>query len=90
MTDPPPLWARIIGGLGLAVHVVMLYWYAASGLVVPAWALLALLVVWIVLLVVAIRLLRTRPALVPVAPVAAALIWLGVVSAGGAWFGWTA
>jgi hypothetical protein len=90
VTNPAPLWARIIGWLGLAGHALMLCWYAVSGLVVPAWALLALFVVWMLLLVVAIRLLRSRPALVPVAPVAAALIWLGMVSAGDAWLGWTA
>ena len=89
MTNPPP-WARIVGWLGLAGHAVMLLWYAASGLVAPTWAVLALLVVWAVLLVAAIRLRRTRPALVPIVPLVAALVWLGAVSAGDAWLGWTA
>ena len=90
MTTPPPPWARIVGWLGLAGHALMLFWYAASGLVAPAWAVLALLVVWAVLLVVAIRLRRSWPALVPLVPVVAVLIWLGAVSAGDVWLDWTA
>lgn len=88
--NEPPLWARVAGWLGIAAHAAVLFWYAVSGLVMPAWAVVVLLVVWAVLLVVAIRLLRTRPALVGLIPIAAALIWAGVVSAGDAWLGWTA
>ncbi|MEU2615583.1 hypothetical protein ABZ570_29010 [Micromonospora sp. NPDC007271] len=75
---------RVVGWLGLAAHLAVGFWYAASGLVVPGWALAGLLVVWAVLLV------RRRPALVPLAPLSAVLVWLAVVSAGGAWLGWTA
>ncbi|WP_222870605.1 hypothetical protein [Micromonospora sp. MP36] len=81
---------RVVGWLGLAVHLAVGFWYAVSGLVVPGWALAGLLVVWTVLLAVGVRLLRRRPALVPLAPLSAVLIWLAVVSAGGAWLGWTA
>ncbi|SCL27633.1 hypothetical protein GA0070624_3540 [Micromonospora rhizosphaerae] len=81
---------RVVGWLGLIAHLALAFWYAASGLVAPAWAVAGLLVVWAVLLVVAIQLLRRRPALVPLVPLAAVLIWLTVVSAGGAWLGWIA
>ncbi|RZU74463.1 hypothetical protein EV384_2930 [Micromonospora kangleipakensis] len=82
--------ARVVGWLGLAAHLALAIWYAASGLVVPAWAVAGLLLVWLVLLAVAIRLLRQRPALVPLVPLSAGLIWLAVVSAGDVWLGWTA
>lgn len=85
-----PLGSRVAGWLGLAAHLLMLVWYAATGLVAPAWAVAGLLVVWLVLLGYGLRLLRRRPAAVPLVPLAAAVIWLAVVSAGDAWLGWTA
>lgn len=85
-----PLWARIVGWLGLAGHAFLFFWYVFSGLIAPTWAVIALLVVWAALLVVAIRLLRNRPLLVPLVPVTALLIWLGAMSAGDAWLNWTA
>lgn len=81
---------RLVGWLGLAAHLVLGLWYAASGLIAPAWAVAGLLLVWLALLAVAIRLLRCRPALVPLVPLTAVLIWLAVVTAGDAWLGWTA
>lgn len=86
----PRLWARIAGWVGIAAHVCILFFYVTSGLVAPAWAVAGLLVLWLVLLVVAIRLLRARPALALLVPVAAALIWFAVIASGGAWLGWTA
>lgn len=82
--------ARVVGWLGLVAHLALGAWYAASGLVAPAWAVAGLVLVWLVLLAVAIRLLRRRPALVPLVPLSAVLIWLAVVSAGDVWLGWTA
>lgn len=90
MTARTPVWARLLGWLGLAGHAVVFFWYLASGLVAPLWAVIALLVVWAVLLVVAIRLLRTRPVLVLLVPVVAYIIWFAAISAGEAWLGWTA
>ncbi|MER7459838.1 hypothetical protein [Micromonospora sp. NPDC126480] len=83
-------FALLVGWLGLAAHLVLAFFYVVSGLVVPAWALAGLLVIWLALLAVAIRLLRQRPAFVPLVPLAAVLIWLAVVSAGDAWLDWTA
>lgn len=89
MSDPT-VWARIAGWIGVAAHLCVLVFYVSSGLVAPGWAVAALLVVWLVLLGVAVRLLRTRPALTLLVPIAAAVIWLAVISAGEAWLGWTA
>lgn len=82
--------ASVAGWLGLAAHLALFFWYAASGLVAPGWAVAVLLAVWAVLLFVALRLRRARPALVPLVPLAAALIWVCAVAAGDAFLGWTA
>jgi hypothetical protein len=87
MTSPG---ARVAGWVGLVVHLAFFFWYAASGLVAPTWAVVVLLAVWVALLCVAVWLLRTRPVLVLLVPLAAALIWFGAVSAGDALLGWTA
>ena len=82
--------ALIAGWVGLIAHLATLIWYMASGLVAPGWAVAVLLVIWVALLALAVYLLRTRPAYVLLVPVAAAVIWFGAISAGGAWLGWTA
>ncbi|HEX2354854.1 MAG TPA: hypothetical protein VHI50_00125 [Micromonosporaceae bacterium] len=81
---------RIAGWLGLAAHGAVFFWYAASGLVAPLWAVVALLAVWAALLAGAIWLWRTRPLLVPLVPVAAVLVWVAAVAAGDAFLDWTA
>jgi hypothetical protein len=86
-----PWWQWALGWLGLAALLVTLIFYASSGLLAPAWAVAMLLAIWLVLLVVAIQLLRARrPLLVLPIPVAAWLIWFGVLSVGENWLGWTA
>jgi hypothetical protein len=82
--------ALIAGWIGLAAHLATVFLYLSSGLVVPAWALAMLLLIWVALLGLAIRLLRTRPAFALLVPVAAFVIWYAVILAGGAWLGWTA
>lgn len=89
MTPAPWQWA--FGWLGLVALLATLVVYASSGLVTPAWAFGLLLIVWLALLAVAVRLLRTRrPLYVLLLPVVAWLIWIGVLTAGGHWLGWTA
>jgi hypothetical protein len=90
MSGSPSPWARAAGWLGVIGHAALFFWYAASGLVAPGWAVAALLVLWAALFVVAILLRRRRPALTPLVPLAAVALWFLVVSAGGAWLGWTA
>jgi hypothetical protein len=82
--------ALVAGWIGLIAHLGIGFFYLVSGLAVPAWAYVMLLVIWTALLVVAIRLLRSRPAYALLVPVASAAIWFGVLSAGDAWLNWTA
>ncbi len=85
-----PWWQWLLGWLGLAGLLAALPFYAASGLLAPGWAVVLLLLVWLALLVLAIRLLyRRQPAGVAVIAVVAWLIWFGALSAGEAWLGWT-
>jgi hypothetical protein len=76
--------------VGLVAHLGMGIWYAASGLVAPAWAVVGLLAIWIALLLVGLRLRTRRPWLMLLVPVAAIAIWVAVVSAGDAFLNWTA
>jgi hypothetical protein len=77
-------------GIGLVGHLVMLVWFAASGLVAPLWAVGGLLLVWAVLLVVGLHLRRRRPALMLLMPVVDVAIWVAVINAGERFLGWTA
>jgi hypothetical protein len=88
---PRPWWQWALGWLGLAALLVTLIPYAASGLLAPAWAVALLLVIWLALLITAIWLLRIRrPLYVVAVPIAAWLLWVGVLTAGENWLGWTA
>ena len=85
-----PWWQWALGWLGLVAFLGTLAVYAASGLLAPAWAVVVLWVIWLALLAMAIWLLRSRrPLYVLLVPIAAGLIWFGVLTAGERWLGWT-
>ncbi len=64
--------------------------YAASGLLAPWWAVVGLLVVWVLLLVVALAWWSLHPRWVPGLAVAAVVFWFAVVTAGGTFLDWNA
>jgi hypothetical protein len=64
--------------------------YAASGLVAPGWGVAVLMAIWLALLVLAIRWWTPHPLRLLTLPVVALAIWFALVTAGGAWLGWTA
>jgi hypothetical protein len=85
-----PWWQWLLGWLGFAALLATVIFYAASGLLAPAWAVVLLLVAWLALVVVAIGLLRRRqPLWVLLTPAAAGLIWFAALTAGERWLGWT-
>jgi hypothetical protein len=90
MTGTATRGARVVGWLGLVGHAAIFFWYAASGLVAPGWAVAVLLLLWLALLVVGVWLRRNRPLLTPLVPVAAVALWFAVIAAGDAWLNWTA
>ena len=76
--------------IGLLGHLVMLVWFAACGLVAPLWAVGALLVVWLVLLVIGLRLRRRRAGLMLLIPLVDVAVWVATINAGEHFLGWTA
>lgn len=74
----------------MALMACAFFLYAASGLVAPWWGVVGLLVVWLALFVVACRWWTPQPRRLPAVGVVAIGLWFGLVTAGGAWLGWTA
>lgn len=86
MTTTPRLWPGLLAG---ALHLAVLPFYAASGLLAPPWAILALGVVWVALAGTIVVLHRSSPVVALLAPVAALAIWFGAITAGEQLLGWT-
>ncbi|GEO97373.1 hypothetical protein [Kocuria turfanensis] len=70
-------------------HLVAGYFYLASGLMAPLWAVVLLLVWWVVLTAVGVRLVQRRSYLVLLVPVVAAVTWFALMWFGGQVLGWT-
>ncbi|WP_140404052.1 MULTISPECIES: hypothetical protein [unclassified Nocardioides] len=76
--------------VGMAGMACAFFLYAASGLLAPWWAVVGLLVVWVLLLVVALAWWSLHPRWVPGLAVAAVVFWFAVVTAGGTFLDWNA
>ncbi|MFY9913490.1 MAG: hypothetical protein WAK18_02395 [Nocardioidaceae bacterium] len=83
-------WRRWGPWAATAGMLVALWFYAFVALVAPWWVVPLMLLLWVALLVVAVRSFSRRPLVALLTPVAAMLAWFGIVSAGGAWWGWSA
>jgi hypothetical protein len=88
--DPRIVVRYVLGALALVAMLVLAPFFVASGLVAPGWAVVVLVVVWVALFVLGCIWIRRKPLWVIPLPFVAAAIWLGGMSAGGAWLGWTA
>ena len=76
--------------LALAAMLALAPFFLAAGLMAPGWAVGIFITVWLVLFVVGCYWFKRKPLWVVPLPFIAAAIWLGGMSAGGAWLGWTA
>ena len=76
--------------VGMALLACSFFLYAASGLLAPGWAVVSLLLLWLVLFVLACRWWSRRPRGVAGVGLLSILLWFALVNAGGAWLGWTA
>ena len=80
----------IAAGLAMAAMAVIGVFYVSAGLVAPLWAVILLLIIWVVLVVIGVVWFRRRPFLVLLLPVIAVLVWFGVITLGEQLLGWTA
>ena len=81
---------RVAPWLAFAGLAILLWLYVASVLLAPWWGVGVLVVLWVLLLALTVRWARTHPLATLVVPVLGVALWVGVISAGEAWFGWTA
>lgn len=80
----------VLGGLAGLAHLVVGYFYAAGGLVIPGYALLPLWLFWVVLALWLVRLVILRSWWTPAVPVVAAAVLALSLVVGGNLLGWQA
>lgn len=80
----------VVAGVAMAALVVVGFFYVASGLVAPLWAVVALMIVWLALVLIGIRWFWRHPWRLPALPVVAVLLWWGVLTLGERLLGWSA
>jgi hypothetical protein len=76
--------------VGMAGMACAFFLYAASGLVAPWWGVVALLVVWVLLFVVACAWWSLHPTWVPWVAAGAIVFWFVAVLGGAFVLGWSA
>jgi hypothetical protein len=80
----------VVAVLAALLHLVVGYFYLAGGLVVPGYVLIPLWAVWVLLAWWLVTLARRDSWWTPLAPVAAALLFVVVLTVGEQVLGWTA
>ncbi|MEO6513001.1 MAG: hypothetical protein ABIO16_18530 [Nocardioides sp.] len=76
--------------VGMTGMAAAFFLYGASGLIVPVWALTALIFVWLLLFVQACRWWTPHPKRLLVLPLVAVVVLFALVAAGASWLGWQA
>ena len=89
MTTTRP-WFVVAVVIAALAQLVTGFYYLASGLMAPFWAIVLLGLWWVVLTLVGVQLVKRRSYLVLLVPVVAAATWFGVMAFGGSVLGWTA
>jgi hypothetical protein len=88
---PTSIWPKVAAWIGLVLHLVVgVFPYLTSGLVVPPWGLAVLGIVWVGLLVLAIRLVRQGSPWTLAVPAIAIAFWFLWLTVGERLWGWTA
>jgi hypothetical protein len=85
----PSIGSRLAVVAGFLLHGVVGIFVIASGLMMPAWAIVALAAIWFGALVLAAR-ERHRPLFVLLTPAVMFAIWYLTGWAGETYLGWTA
>ena len=76
--------------IGLILLVSAFFPYAASGLIAPWWAVVVMLVLWLLQMVLALSWFNRRPTWVPWLGVFSFVLWFAAMNAGGYFLNWTA
>jgi hypothetical protein len=79
----------IVLAVALALHSGAAFFYLASGLLAPLYAIILLWIVWLVLLAVLIALWRRRPWWSLIVPPVALGLWYVTLTLGEQLLGWT-
>ena len=80
----------VVAVLAAALHLVVGIYYLAAGLVVPGYVLVPLWIAWLLLAWWLVTLARRNSWWTPLAPVAAAVLFLLVITVGDQVLGWQA
>jgi hypothetical protein len=78
----------VVAGLAAVLHLVVGWFYLAGGLVIPGYVLIPLWVVWLLLAWWLVTLARRNSWWTPLAPVAAAVLFVVVLTVGEQVLGW--
>lgn len=89
MADPLRAEHAIGLAFGILLHLVVGAFYLATGLVAPPLAASAMIAAWLAFGVLLWH-WRRAPIRALLLPFGEAALWFAVVSAGEAWFGWSA
>jgi hypothetical protein len=81
--------AVVAAVVGFLLHLAVGAWILVGGLIMPGWAVLAMVILWTGALVLAIR-WRLRPVVVLAIPAVTLAIWFLVAWVGDTFLGWTA
>ena len=80
----------VVAVLAAVLHLVVGFYYLAGGLVIPGYVLVPLWIVWFLLAWWLVTLARRGSWWTPLAPVAAAVLFLVVITVGEQVLGWQA
>jgi hypothetical protein len=89
-TDRTRVLGYLAAGLAMAAMAVIGVFYVSAGLVAPLWAVILLVIIWVVLVAIGVAWFRRRPFHLLLLPVIAVLIWFAVITLGERLLGWTA
>ena len=81
---------QVVAAVAGVLHLVVGFYYLAGGLVIPGYVLIPLWVVWFLLGWWLVTLARRNSWWAPLPPVAAAVLFLVVISVGEQVLGWRA
>lgn len=90
MSDTESPGVKVATAAGIALYVIVGYFYLFSGLMVPVPWVVGLWIVWVLGLVAVVRWRHEHPLWVLAAPFVAMAFWVAVLWMGDTFLGWTA